>query len=627
MSVVYDTLHWKTSGDNEEWLRPGEDILTTFGCTAVTDEGLRMHCAAVLTDDRLCLSDTTSRLPFDQLEMGHFVKAHYYQDPALFVPSAGDKRLLISNVSLADTNALVAAASAFVPLTLEVSSTLDTDFSPDVYHSAQWKPIEKNKKRFGPRPPLNSVVTNTRTVLGVADHSFSPATAVTEEVEGLAIDCEVRVVDLPGRQRALVAGRDYKKGEVVWSEEPLLVWQAGEEVHICDEVYSDENRRIAHYFNFFKGHDLPGVTSDVPIPDSVPPDTKTPPAFLKRFAEVLQTNCFAYTPFEDEHRALFALASLVNHSCIPNLRYDTKDKRRDVRFRALEDIQAGEELTLSYSHELSFQRRSEEIYRGRRFLCECRLCLQADPARSVGCASGCRGYFLPVPTEFSQRSGSYTWNRCNACHASATNVDTHAEEWLATLAETHTTVDIADPPVFLIAALIFAATKLGCRHHAVFSIAEHIIAIAELDGISPEAYVWCARLVLNWSEVVLPGSLLTRPSILQALGNVVPKLQAHSAGLSPLVLLTLARYLAPALETLRGKTDPDTLGMATVASLSTTPIDALAGFDWWCMTDTVRRDAAVATLASSSEGFKEKVLERVAVLEDALATGKDAYDL
>ncbi len=46
-------------------------------------------------------------------------------------------------------------------------------------------------------------------------------------------------------------------------------------------------------------------------------------------------------------RALFLMASMVNHSCCPNARV-VFDKNHQVTLKAKRDILAGEELTITY---------------------------------------------------------------------------------------------------------------------------------------------------------------------------------------------------------------------------------------------------------------------------------------
>ena len=76
-------------------------------------------------------------------------------------------------------------------------------------------------------------------------------------------------------------------------------------------------------------------------------------------------------------RALYALASMINHDCAPNSRI-TFDSRRRLHLLAKRDIHKGEEITVTYCNPLlGTPARQEALRRNRFFLCTCRRC--ADP--------------------------------------------------------------------------------------------------------------------------------------------------------------------------------------------------------------------------------------------------------
>ena len=76
-------------------------------------------------------------------------------------------------------------------------------------------------------------------------------------------------------------------------------------------------------------------------------------------------------------RALYALASMINHDCAPNSRI-TFDSRRRLHLLAKRDIHKGEEITVTYCNPLlGTPARQEALRCNRFFLCTCNRC--ADP--------------------------------------------------------------------------------------------------------------------------------------------------------------------------------------------------------------------------------------------------------
>ena len=73
-------------------------------------------------------------------------------------------------------------------------------------------------------------------------------------------------------------------------------------------------------------------------------------------------------------RALYALASMINHDCTPNSRVSFDSKRR-LHLLAKRDIARGEEISVTYCNPLSgTPARQEMLRRSRFFICRCKRC-------------------------------------------------------------------------------------------------------------------------------------------------------------------------------------------------------------------------------------------------------------
>ena len=110
------------------------------------------------------------------------------------------------------------------------------------------------------------------------------------------------------------------------------------------------------------------------------------PEILQKLANTWMTNCFETS--KPQCYIIMWLPSFLNHSCIPNLRLAMGDGKHS--FVALRDIDANEELTLSYLDDVDLLEcislRRHKILMGRGFECRCSLCVAVvDPTRSMSC--------------------------------------------------------------------------------------------------------------------------------------------------------------------------------------------------------------------------------------------------
>ena len=79
---------------------------------------------------------------------------------------------------------------------------------------------------------------------------------------------------------------------------------------------------------------------------------------------------------ECEGTGFFSLQSLVNHSCVPNVKIEQREDDLDstIKFTATREIKAGEELTMNYIGDgLDFESRTDAL-KDYGFTCTCPLC-------------------------------------------------------------------------------------------------------------------------------------------------------------------------------------------------------------------------------------------------------------
>ena len=113
------------------------------------------------------------------------------------------------------------------------------------------------------------------------------------------------------------------------------------------------------------------------VPDQVTRfmELYTTPEHEKRFGPVggrFQTNCIGA-----ERSEILLDASMLNHSCRPNLAVAENTGQRITRFRATRQIAKGEELCFSYIHArglLPTQERQANIKKDWGFWCACPAC-------------------------------------------------------------------------------------------------------------------------------------------------------------------------------------------------------------------------------------------------------------
>merc|ERR1712107_168835 len=136
---------------------------------------------------------------------------------------------------------------------------------------------------------------------------------------------------------------------------------------------------------------------------------------------ILFTNCFEFNIRDIDARALYPLVSLINHSCIPNLRHTNLIKMRGadlegeivvMELESQRTVLPGTQLTIRYNHySQGHLQRQRFLLNQWYFRCRCQRC--EDPSEFGTNTSGlpcerCSGLLLPVHPDYWQ---------CNKCQA------------------------------------------------------------------------------------------------------------------------------------------------------------------------------------------------------------------
>jgi len=164
---------------------------------------------------------------------------------------------------------------------------------------------------------------------------------------------KVAVRDIPGKGKGVVAMKDIEMGEVIITENPLMLFKAGNGLTECLSKMSDRGKRKL-----------------MSLYDRDDDENRT-------VLGILLTNCLAGRMATS---VLYYLISRLNHSCEPNVIVDQKFPTSVIAIRT---IPKGAEISWCYNGDAMYQdkqRRHAELQQGWSIQdCQCRSCsLPAD---------------------------------------------------------------------------------------------------------------------------------------------------------------------------------------------------------------------------------------------------------
>ncbi|CAI6332522.1 unnamed protein product [Periconia digitata] len=176
----------------------------------------------------------------------------------------------------------------------------------------------------------------------------------------------LEVQDIPGKGKGLVAKELLKKGKIIMVDAARVITSSKVPFHVQP------------------GEGLKLYDSAV---DRLPPKDRSLVLALDRSKkstgadDILKTNSFGCLFPDgsegegDGYLCLFPLVSRINHACRPNANAKFMPRTLLMEIKALRDIQAGEEISISYGRvDLKHAERQDLYQKGWHFTCTCPLC-------------------------------------------------------------------------------------------------------------------------------------------------------------------------------------------------------------------------------------------------------------
>ena len=152
-----------------------------------------------------------------------------------------------------------------------------------------------------------------------------------------------RSLSIPGKGIGMIAEKNIKKGEMILEELPVLYYEYEEHL---DTLYDYKA------FSKFKSLSIKQKEAVMKLENSRPNVGKDFPSLsesfkkdveFKKWSGIMVTN---QARLLENARGLFLIFSRFNHSCVPNLNYETTGS--NIKLFAIRDISKGEELCISY---------------------------------------------------------------------------------------------------------------------------------------------------------------------------------------------------------------------------------------------------------------------------------------
>jgi len=191
----------------------------------------------------------------------------------------------------------------------------------------------------------------------------------------------------------------------------------------------------------------------------------------KSIVGILLTNCFELKAFGKEARALYPLVSLLNHSCVPNLRHtnliaEVSDGTQEggivvMKLESQRAIASGSELTIRYNNYMEgYLQRQRFLLNEFHFVCHCPRC--RDPTEFGTFTSS-----IPCPhcqTGFTLCSPRSVWV-CSSCSSKINRsiIAAREEEVMVMIREHDSSTDSRNIKVVL--TLLNKVQKLLHKNH------------------------------------------------------------------------------------------------------------------------------------------------------------------
>jgi hypothetical protein len=280
-------------------------------------------------------------------------------------------------------------------------------------------------------PALNGVVENTH---------------INDHVPELPFE----ICDEGGMGRVLRATRDFAPGDIVMEEEPLVVfseentsfaslrracvsaieewkktarmqldWSTPMAADVCCALLNASEEVKVTWLAYLFAPDDGAVAAFRDLGQrvcSLPENMSS--MSVEEFVRGLQAVRINGFQFMRTKKAIFETASLVAHSCSPNMQY--KSLTGKLVQRAIRCIQRGDILTFSYlgnwGEMMPTVLRRDNLSKSKNFWCRCSRCLAEDRTRSLPCpSSGCKGVVLHSLLREDASEPAWKCQTCNEC--------------------------------------------------------------------------------------------------------------------------------------------------------------------------------------------------------------------
>eukprot|EP00980_Cylindrotheca_fusiformis_P013460 scaffold3437_cov113-Cylindrotheca_fusiformis.AAC.27 len=254
----------------------------------------------------------------------------------------------------------------------------------------------------------------------------TPPPATTVEMENGKQHDGIQVVDTNSPLgRVVLATKDFKAGEIVLCEAPAIVFEDQTGYTALWDAYQNASPQTQKEILEMQAD---SVLGEKEIMERIQTDLllmkkkrneEIDPTLARTLVEIALINAHAYQPegtttegYDSElsKAALFTMGSKVEHSCAPNISFETSSKGL-LEYVTQVPIFKNERLSISYQshvYEESRSQRRQNIHESKGFLCECSRCLNYDECNPLDC------HHCNVKGTLFQLGADLSW-KCQAC--------------------------------------------------------------------------------------------------------------------------------------------------------------------------------------------------------------------
>jgi len=187
-----------------------------------------------------------------------------------------------------------------------------------------------------------------------------------------------RIQDVPGKGKGVIAVRNIARGEIIHAERPVYV---ARRTLACAEDQTNANG--VFYRAALNGLSSYARSAILALSNSYPPHFDIVPGVLNSNRLDIQISDAPDNSMPSQFVGCFPILSRVNHDCAPSANYIFDFMSFEGQLRALRDIAAGEEITITYTRLCTSRSERQAALSGTRFFtCLCPTCSLPPPLRA-----------------------------------------------------------------------------------------------------------------------------------------------------------------------------------------------------------------------------------------------------